>query len=318
MSFRIFNADCFAWMDAAPAESIQAVVTDPPYGLVEFSHKERTTLRNGGRGGTWRLPPTFDGHKRAPLPRFTTLSEQDKNELRKFMYDWGVCVSRVLVPGAHVCVAGNPSLQYLVQGAMVEAGFEVRSTIIRSYVGFRGGDRPKLAEREFEDVCVTPRGAYEPWMLFRKPISERTVAQNLRKWGTGGLRRLAGGSPLPDLIQSARTPKRESSLVNHPTVKPQHILRILVRAMLPCGTGTVLDTFAGSGSTVAAAVAVGYDAIGVELDRFYFSEAERAIPLLAHLYPHFTGATLDLDPAQPRRGTERGRRTTNTQQSSLI
>lgn len=68
---------------------------------------------------------------------------------------------------------------------MTEAGFEVRGTVIRAYWTIRGGDRPKLAEKEFPEVSVTPRGAYEPWLMFRKPISEKTVAQNLRKWGTG-------------------------------------------------------------------------------------------------------------------------------------
>ena len=164
---------------------------------------------------------------------------------------------------------------------------------MRLYVGFRGGDRPKLAEREFSDVCVTPRGCYEPWMLFRKPISERTVAANLRKWGTGGLRRLGGEKPLPDVIQSSRTPEVESGIANHPTIKPQHILRILVRAMLPRGTGVILDPFAGSGSTIAAADAVGYDAIGLELDEHYFAESLRAVPLLARLYPSMKGDSLE-------------------------
>jgi site-specific DNA-methyltransferase (adenine-specific) len=176
---------------------------------------------------------------------------------------------------------------------MVEAGFEVRAAVMRLYVGFRGGDRPKLAEREFSDVCVTPRGCYEPWMLFRKPISERTVADNLRKWGTGGLRRLAGEKPLPDVIQSSRTPEIESGIADHPTIKPQHILRILVRAMLPRGAGIILDPFAGSGSTIAAANAVGYDAIGIELDEHYFIESQRAIPLLSKLYPKMKGESLE-------------------------
>ncbi len=293
MAYKLIRSDCFEWLQDAPPHSVHAVVTDPPYGLVEFSDKERNTLRNGDRGGNWRIPPSFDGSQRDPLPRFTTLSHNDKQQLKNFMRDWGAALERVLVPGAHVCVAGNPSLQFLIQSAMAEAGFEVRAAIMRLYVGFRGGDRPKLAEQEFSDVCVTPRGCYEPWMLFRKPISERTVAENLRKWGTGGLRRLAGEKPLPDVIQSNRTPEIESGIAKHPTIKPQHILRILVRAMLPRGEGVVLDPFAGSGSTIAAADAVGYDAIGIELDEHYFAESQRAVPLLARLYPNTRGDSLE-------------------------
>lgn len=293
MTYKLLITDCFDWLASAKTNSIHAVVTDPPYGLIEFSEKERGILRNGHRGGVWRIPPKLGGVARDPLPRFTILSADEKTKLREYMRDWAAALLPVLVPGAHVCVAGNPSLQYLVQSAMAEAGFEVRSAIMRLYIGLRGGDRPKLAEKEFPDVCVTPRGGYEPWMLFRKPISERTVAGNLRRWGTGGLRRLAGDKPLPDVIQSTRTPDVEANLSKHPTMKPQHLLRILVRAMLPRGEGIVLDTFAGSGSTLAAAEAVGYESIGTELDQHYYEEAVKLIPLLAKMYPGLMGDTLN-------------------------
>lgn len=74
-------------------------------------------------------------------------------------------------------------------------------------------------------------------------------------------------------------------------------MRQLVRAALPLGTGIVLDPFMGGGSTVAAALAVGYDSIGIENDPAFFKIAERAIPRLAEL------GTRDKQPAPkaPRR-----------------
>jgi site-specific DNA-methyltransferase (adenine-specific) len=190
-------------------------------------------------------------------------------------------------------IAGNSVLQSNVQNGVVAAGWENRGTILRLYHGFRGGDRPKNAEAEFPEVCVTPRGNYEPWMLFRKPISEKTVAENLRRWGTGGLRMLAGGKPLPDVIPSFKTPAMERAIADHPSLKPQHFLRIMVRTLLPSESGLVLDPFMGSGSTLAACVAVGCDAIGIERDHGYFSLAETAIPRLAAIYPEFNGSALE-------------------------
>ena len=178
---------------------------------------------------------------------------------------------------------------------MTEAGYEVRTAIMRQYFSFRGGDRPKNAEQEFPEVCVTPKGAYEPWMLFRKPIAEKTVAENLRQWKTGGLRRPSVDKPLPDSIPSGRTPDREEAISNHPCLKPQHFMRIITRALLPLGEGTVLDPFMGSGSTIAAAEAVGYDSVGVEFDDEYFKLAGHAIPRLAKLYPDFTGQELQMN-----------------------
>lgn len=289
--YRIHHADCFDWLRERPPHSLHAVCTDPPYGVLEFTEKEVSKLRSG-RGGVWRLPPTIGGSKRDPLPRFTILNDAQKRNLVKFFHEWGKLLLPALVPGAQVCVAGHPVLQYLVQSALAEAGFEVRTAIMRLYFSFRGGDRPKNAEREFPEVCVTPKGAYEPWMLFRKPIAEKTVAENLRKWKTGGLRRLGPDKPLPDSILSGRTPDREESISDHPCLKPQHFMRIIVRALLPLGEGTVLDPFMGSGSTIAAAKAVGYRAVGIEIDNAYYRQAEACIPKLAALYPGFLGNDL--------------------------
>jgi site-specific DNA-methyltransferase (adenine-specific) len=292
--YQIEQANCFEWLRGCAPQSIHAVCTDPPYGILEFTEKELAKLR-GGRGGVWRLPPKIGGSHRDPLPRFTVLTSEQKEHLRDYFRDWGRLLIRALVPGGHVCVAGHPILQHHVQGAMCEAGFEVRPALMRLYYSFRGGDRPKNAEKEFPEVCVSPKGAYEPWMLFRKPIETKTVAENLRRWKTGALRRLSADKPLPDAIPSGRTPKCEERISDHPCLKPQHFMRIVVRALLPLGEGTILDPFMGSGSTIAAAEAIGYRSIGLELDSEYFRMAEAAIPRLAILYPAFKGQELETE-----------------------
>lgn len=291
--YRIEQSNCFEWLGSCPPQSLHAVCTDPPYGVIEFSEKEIGKMRSG-KGGVWRIAPKIGGSQRDPLPRFTILTEEQKQNLRKYFCDWGKLLLPVLVPGAHVCVAGHPIMQYHIQAAMADAGFEVRPAIMRLYFGFRGGDRPKNAESEFPEVCVSPKGAYEPWMLFRKPI-EGTVAENLRKWKTGALRRISADKPLPDAVPSSRTPKREETIADHPCLKPQHFMRIIVRALLPLGEGTVLDPFLGGGSTIAAAEAVGYNSIGLEVDSEYFNLAKTAIPRLAALYPTFKGTAIEVE-----------------------
>jgi site-specific DNA-methyltransferase (adenine-specific) len=146
----------------------------------------------------------------------------------------------------------------------------------------RGGDRPKNAHEEFPDVSVMPRSMWEPWLLFRKPTEGR-VSDNLRRWGTGGLRRISDEQPFGDVIRSHPTTSAERKLAPHPSLKPQAFLRQIVRAVLPLGRGVVLDPFAGSGSTLAAAIAVGYQSIGIELDPGYVQVAQQAIPALARL-----------------------------------
>jgi site-specific DNA-methyltransferase (adenine-specific) len=277
----LVHADCRGWLAGRQPNSIHACVTDPPYGLVEYSEIQRAKLR-AGRGGVWRIPPSFDGHLRAPLPRFTTLSDADLADIGRFFSDWGRALIPVLVPGAHVVVAANPLVSHLVSVALHEAGLERRGEIVRLVQTMRGGDRPKNAHDEFADVSVMPRSQWEPWLLFRKPPEGR-VADNLRRWATGGLRRLSPDLPFGDVIRSGPTRAVERRLAPHPSLKPQAFLRQVVRAVLPLGQGMVLDPFAGSGSTLAAAEAVGYSSVGVELNAEYVDIARTAIPALAKL-----------------------------------
>jgi hypothetical protein len=79
------------------------------------------------------------------------------------------------------------------------------------------------------------------------------------------------------------TRSEERSIRPHPSLKPQSFMRQIVRAELPLGTGVVLDPFMGGGSTIAAAISVGYESIGVELDPTFFKMATQAIPRLADL-----------------------------------
>jgi DNA modification methylase len=277
--YRVFHSDAFEWLASAESRSIEAVVTDPPYGLIEYS-EQQLHKRKTGKGGVWRIPPSFDGCQRAPLPRFTVLTDDEKRQLRDFFARLAGHLIRVMVPGAHVFIATNPLVSHLVYEPLIKAGFEKRGEIIRLVQTLRGGDRPKNAERDFEMVTVMPRSCWEPWGLFRKPCEGR-VQDNLRKWGTGALRRISADEPFKDVIDSSVARNGERAAAPHPSLKPQHFMRQIVRASLPLGKGTILDPFMGSGSTIAAAVACGLHSIGLESVAEYYQMALTAIPLLA-------------------------------------
>jgi DNA modification methylase len=281
---RLYLADAFDWLAGAPVNSVHAVLTDPPYGLIEYEPEQQRKLRLG-RGGVWRLPPAFDGAKRKPLPRFTVLGAGGRQAILDFFERWGKLLLPVIRPGGHVVVAGNQLVSPLVAIALERAGFERRGELVRLVRTFRGGDRPKGAHDEFPDVSTMPRSCWEPWGLFRRPLAYATVAENLRTWGTGGLRRVSRETPFLDVIDSGHTPDQERRIASHPSMKPQNFLRHLVRGLLPKGEGVVLDTFAGCGTTLAACEAEGVEGIGVEIDPQYFEMATISIPKLAALYP---------------------------------
>ena len=271
----LLHNDCFDWLQEQQDNSFHAVVTDPPYGLEEYTEKEQQKLRSG-KGGVWRLPPSFDGSKRNPLPRFTTLTDEQLQRLYDYFFVWGRYLLPKLRPGALVVVASNPLLVHLVTVALTNAGLESRGQIVRLVTTLRGGDRPKGAHEEFSEVTVMPKSNWEPWIILRKPLEGR-VQDSLREWGTGGFRRPSNESPFSDVIKSGRATKREKTIAPHPSLKPQEFLRKVVRGVLPLGTGLLVDTFAGAGTTLAAAEAVGYRATGVEKDPLYFDMATKAI-----------------------------------------
>lgn len=277
----LVHADCLEWMRRVPENSFHGIVTDPPYGVKEYEI-DQLEKRANGNGGIWRIPPSFDGSVRQPLPRFTALNAKERKQLSKFFTEWAKVAVHVLRPGGHVFIACNSFMCQMVYSALVAGGLEFRGQLIRVVQTLRGGDRPKNAEEEFPDVCSLPRGSYEPWGILRKPMpAGMKVSDCLRQYETGGLRRLPEGLPFSDLIEVGRTPREERELAKHPSLKPQALLRELVYAVLPLGKGIVLDPFMGSGSTVAAAIAVGAQCIGVEKNNEYFEAAPQSIARLS-------------------------------------
>ena len=280
---KIIHAECMEWLSCQPESSIHAIVTDPPYGLREYKLSELKKLGSGD-GGIWRLPPSFDGNTRAPLPRFTALDGKDRKKMSVFFKEWANLCFHALCPGAHVFVASNAFIVPVLMASLSAGGLEFRGQIIREVRTLRGGDRPKNAEREFPFVSSMPRGCYEPWLLFRKPLEKSMkVSDALREYGTGGIRRLPDGNPFGDIIRSERTPRSERDIADHPSLKPQSLMRLLSYIALPLGKGLLVDPFSGSGSTIASTEALGINALGIERHRPYFDMSASTVPELARL-----------------------------------
>jgi DNA modification methylase len=298
----LLQADCLALLPEVPEGSVEAVVTDPPYGI-------------GFGGEAW------DGGKlteAATFERWTT--------------EWATEAMRVLKPGGWLAAFGTPRTFHRLVAGVEEAGFGVRDQLLWLY----GQGVPKSHRRaDGLSGCLKP--AYEPILLARKP-PEGTLDANLAAHGTGALQIDAARVPRQDggrgfwptniafshnprcqrvrcqsdcpaalIDPEARpgagisrlfyTPKanrreREAGCENlplheapiyprgagrgaprivrntHPTVKPLELMRWLTRLLCPPGR-TVLDPFAGSGSTGAACMLEDRRFIGIERDERY-------------------------------------------------
>ena len=151
----LYHDDCFSWMERQPQASVHAVVTDPPYGLYEYSEEQQSKLR-AGKGGVWRIPPSFDGNERSPLPRFTTLHKQQLADIGEFFSAWADILLPILTPGANVIVASNPLVSHIVSMSLARSGMERRGEIIRLTMTMRAAIVPRERTRNSAKSALCP------------------------------------------------------------------------------------------------------------------------------------------------------------------
>jgi DNA modification methylase len=207
---RILKGDCLKHLPRLPANSIDAIVCDPPYGL-EFMGKEwDAPWKYGFQAFGFadkkfrRAAPSFASnrnpmckacrkHKRGSknhqackcdIPQFDDVDHRI-SDLRRFQAWcelWAKEALRVLKPGGHLIAFGGTRTYHRMACAIEDAGFEIRDQIGWCY----GSGFPKSRNiGNGRGTALKP--AWEPIVLARKPLSERTVAANVLKWGTGAL-----------------------------------------------------------------------------------------------------------------------------------
>ena len=412
----IHHGDCIEVLNQMPPESVDAIVTDPPYGLSNTTPAQVADAITKWAGGDRDHVPTGRGFMGKSWDAFVPPPAV-----------WDECL-RVLKPGGHMLVFAGSRTQDLMGLSIRLAGFELRESLAWLYgsgfpkshdvskaidklagaerevigpsphsgnrtadMGYRGsvpneGERlitapatPEAAQWTGWGTALKP--AFEPIVLARKPLAEKTVAGNVLAHGTGAINvdacRIAatkqdlalmearshpnvttagasGGSILMQVdkpsgfksnpagrwpanvlldqhaaawvdeqsgvtkgrtgmtqhssanriygefkpteqslvsggqadeggasrfFYTAKAPKSERPNVDgvqHPTVKPLAIMRWLIRLVTPPG-GTVLDPFAGSGTTIEAALIEGFNPIGIEMETDYLPLIQQRI-----------------------------------------
>ena len=298
--WRLLEADMFAALAKLPENSVDCVVTDPPYGIA--FHGE--SWDGAGKAG----------RQLAGAEAFAAWAKA-----------WaGECL-RVLKPGGHLVAFGSPRTFHRLTNGIEDAGFGLRDVLMWVYA--QGA--PKTRKLPGGRAAML-KPAYEPILLARKPL-DGTTPSNLELWGTGALNieasRVGGYWPShlalshasgcteacctsdcpAGLLNAARPDLRPSRLFFcakaskaeretgcdelplqsdllysrpavrlrrniHPTVKPLALMRWLVALVTPPG-GVVLDPFAGSATTGIAAVMEDRPFLGVEREAKYIDIA---------------------------------------------
>lgn len=142
----IILGDCLVELKKLPENSVDSIVTDPPYGLSFMGKK-------------W----DYD------VPKVEVWIE----------------AIRVLKPGGHLLSFGGTRTYHRMVVAIEDAGFEIRDMV--SWVYGSGFPKSLNLKAVMPGFGTALKPAVEPICLARKPLSEKTVASNVLKWGTGGI-----------------------------------------------------------------------------------------------------------------------------------
>jgi DNA modification methylase len=155
---RVIQGDSLDVLKAMEAESLDSLVTDPPAGI-SFMGKDWDDDKGG------------------------------RQQWVAWMTDVMRECYRVLKPGAHGLVWALPRTSHWTATALEDAGFEVRDVVTHLFgTGFpKSLNLEKATEGVAKGQGTALKPASEHWILVRKPCSEKTVAANVLKWGTGGL-----------------------------------------------------------------------------------------------------------------------------------
>lgn len=302
----LIAADVFDVLPTLPDQSVDAVITDPPYGI-------------GFRAEDWDRP-TLEA-------RVTIgLAKGSAERFERWTTGWAAECLRVLKPGGYLLAFGSPRTAHRLTAGVEDAGFEIRDSLVWLF----GSGVPKSGLVNGRSSTLKP--GYEPILLARAPLTG-TTDSNEAAWGTGRLgtnetriddeqgglgrwpsnvalthggscsaTRCAGGCPTRLLDRSRplarpsrfyycpkptarerdtgcealparsapvyRTRASKPRRNTHPTVKPTELMGWLVKLVCPPG-GIVLDVFAGSGTTGVACLHEERRFLGIERDPSY-------------------------------------------------
>ncbi|MGO1851893.1 MAG: DNA-methyltransferase [Microbacteriaceae bacterium] len=198
---RIIHGDALAELARLPDRSVDAVVTDPPYGLAQLpARKVAVALAHWLDGDDRYVPSGGRGFMGEAWDRFVPPPAV-----------WRQCL-RVLKPGGHLAVFAGTRTQDLMGLSLRLAGAELRDALAWAHgQGMPKGQNLGRTDPRLAGQSTALKPAVEPILLARAPLAERTALRNAQVHGTGGLR-----------VDATRIPHRSEADLAESVGKNQH------------------------------------------------------------------------------------------------
>jgi site-specific DNA-methyltransferase (adenine-specific) len=293
-NIQIINNDCILELEKLPDNSIDLVLTDPPYFIDKLDNK-------------WSSDDINNDTKNSHIKHLPKGMKFDKKQVKN-LYDYYLELSRILFrkmkPGAYFLSFSSPRLYHAIAMSCDIAGFEIRDMINWTYTqSMPKGmsishviDKMKISEEEKQSLkeeykdYKTPqiRSCFEPICVAMKPIGKLTFIQNELQFKTGLLDfsqkvgidndRVPANIITTDEYNESydknflvsKPGKAEKGEDNtHITVKPIALMEHLVK-LFSKKNALVVDPFLGSGTTALACKNTDRNCIGIELNKEYY------------------------------------------------
>ena len=287
LSNTIINGDCREALKELSPESVSCVITDPPYNYEfigrKWDHDEIQRRMN-------RIQDSSTLVKNIPYgsglaggvrnPRWYQRNRENVIQYIDWCKGWSVELMRVCKPGAVVAVFSSTRTLAHVQVALEDAGFYARDVLVyRRHAGIPKGlnVQKKLEKRKDADAdswtgwhtCL--RNEWEAIVIVQKPLLNNYM-ETIEAVGLGPFKAILQDGSFQSNILEGFSKGGDEKFDEHCTIKPLSLIRHLMEMFLPQnGRHLVLDPFAGTGTTLVAALELGHEAIGIEIEERYCS-----------------------------------------------
>jgi site-specific DNA-methyltransferase (adenine-specific) len=296
---KIICTDALKFLPQIDNETIDVVLTDPPYFLDKLDNN-------------WNEENVSNQNNQYIIKSLPARMKFDKEQGKRF-YTWYLDISneifRVLKPGGFFFSFSSPRLYHRMASAVDDAGFEIRDTFIWLYTQnqvkamsvnhfIEKMNIDKEAKEQIQTALngwKTPqiKSCFEPIVMAQKPV-DQTYLNNILKHEIGlfNTNVRIGDNMYPanvftidninELIDKVfllpKPTKKEKGEYNiHKTVKPLAICEYLIKLSVFSKNAIVLDPFVGSGTTAVAAKKLGINYIGIDANEKYVKISEKRI-----------------------------------------
>jgi len=296
---KIHQIDAFKLMKQIPTNSIDLVLTDPPYFLDKLDNNwDVKSLDKVTEASVVKsLPSGMKFNKKQGMDFFCWFLEISKELLR------------IIKPGGFFFSFSSPRLYHRLVSAIDDSGFWIRDCFVWIYPHSQPKamslnhfvDKLTISEEEKEKLKInlktwkTPqiKSCFEPIVMAQKP-TEGTFLENFLKYRTGLVNtsvRLGNGMFPANVVKSEKSddfidnyfllPKpnsQEKGIFNsHKTVKPLQLCEYIIKLTTFDEHSIVFDPFAGSGTTLLAAKTNNRQFIGCDINSEYVEIAKKRL-----------------------------------------